>query len=67
MFQASSQTVCIEDRAITDEDKKHFDELTRIERLVSHAVFFNDRTYFFGFVDGTWRLIALDAVTPCSA
>jgi len=57
----------VEDRALTDEDKKHLGELERIERLITHAVFFNDRTYYFGFIDGTWRLIALDAVTPCSA
>jgi hypothetical protein len=45
----------------------HLGELGRIERLITHAVFFSGRTYFFGRVDGTWRLIAVDAVTPCSA
>ncbi len=64
---AENQIRFMEDREPTDEDKEHFIELGRIERIVTHAVFFNDRTYYFGFVDGTWRLIAVDAVTPCSA
>ncbi|MBU1070775.1 hypothetical protein KJ975_14525 [Myxococcota bacterium] len=64
---AENQIKFMEDRELTDEDKKHLGELGRIERLVTYAIFFNERSYFFGFVDGTWRLIAVDAVTPCSA
>ncbi len=64
---AENQIRFAEDRALTDEDQEHLAELGRIERLITHAVFFNSRTYYFGFIDGTWRLIALDAVTPCSA
>ena len=62
-----TQIVYVEDRAMTDEDRQHFAELERIERLITDAVFYKGIVYFFGPVDGTWRLIALDVVSPCSA
>jgi len=29
--------------------------------------FYKGVTFFFGFVDGAWRLLAVNVVTPCSA
>lgn len=54
------------ERPPTKEDRKAWDALRAVESLATDVVTQEVR-WFFGRVGGSWKLIAVDVVTPCSA
>jgi hypothetical protein len=61
------QIIHMESRALTAEDRRRLEALGQLEAQITDAVFHDGTVYYFGRIDGVWRLIAIDAVVPCSA
>jgi hypothetical protein len=57
----------VEDREPGPDDQARLQELREVERLITDAVFFRGVYYYFGVVDGAWRLLAVNLESPCSA
>jgi hypothetical protein len=41
----------------------------KIDRLITHFIYSTDSTsgFYFGIINGKWRLLCIDIVAPCSA
>ncbi len=61
------QLLYIEDREPGPEDQPKLKLLRESESRISDAVFFRGVFYYFGIVDGAWRLLAVNLESPCSA
>lgn len=57
----------VEDREPGPEDQPRLRQLRELERRITDAVFYRGVFYYFGMVDGAWRLIAVNVESPCSA
>lgn len=56
-----------EDREPGPEDQPKLKQLRELESRITDAVFFRGVIYYFGVIDGAWRLLAVNLESPCSA
>lgn len=63
----TDQLQYVEDREPGPEDQPKFKQLREVEDAITDAVFFRGVFYYFGIIDGAWRLLAVNLESPCSA